>query len=72
MFETLQRLLRLSSFKADQAVHNCTTRVTNRDDGHEENGAFDDLPVLRQHFRPPGHRDESTQSDSMGRSRRNC
>ena len=27
MFETLQRLRRLSSFKADQAVHNCTTRV---------------------------------------------
>jgi hypothetical protein len=50
MFETLLRLQRLSSFKADEAVHNCTTRVSIRDDGHEENGASDDLPVLRQQF----------------------
>jgi hypothetical protein len=40
MFETLQRLRRLSSLKVDEAVHNCTTSVSIRDAGHEENGAL--------------------------------
>jgi hypothetical protein len=52
MLETLQRLLGLSSFYGRPSctqLHNSLASGF-ADDGHEENGAFDDLPVLRQNF----------------------